>query len=281
MEYIEYHFCPVPFEPWNEIIVACLAEIGFESFMEEDESVKAYIQSTLLEEEALNNLIKNWSKTDALELNWSHQRIAQQNWNAKWEADFVPVYIEDKLSIVAPFHDASARRNRVIEIEPKMSFGTGHHQTTYLVCQKMFDLPFEDKLVLDMGTGTGVLAILAEQLGAKKIIAIDIEPWSIENTMLNASRNSCVAIEGIVGGVDEIPNLKYDFILANINKNVLKAQLPRYAQLLPKGGDLLLSGFFKTDVTELEEIALKLGFTLISMEEKETWALMHLNKSTL
>lgn len=281
MEYIEYQFYPVPFEPWNEIIVACLAEIGFESFMEEEQSVKAYVQSGLLEEDALNTLLHNWSDIDELEMKWTHQRIAQQNWNAKWEADFVPVYIEDKLSIVAPFHDAAARRNRVIEIEPKMSFGTGHHQTTYLVCQKMFDLAFDDKLVLDMGTGTGVLAILAEQLGAKKIIAIDIEPWSIENTMLNASRNNCVAIEGIVGGVDEIPELKYDFILANINKNVLKAQLPRYAQLLTMDGDLLLSGFFKTDVPELEALAIELGFTLISIEEKETWALMHLNKSTL
>jgi ribosomal protein L11 methyltransferase len=281
MEYIEYQFYPVPFEPWNEIIVACLAEIGFESFMEEEQSVKAYVQSGLLEEDALNTLLHNWSEIDELEMKWTHQRIAQQNWNAKWEADFVPVYIEDKLSIVAPFHDASARRNRVIEIEPKMSFGTGHHQTTYLVCQKMFDLAFDDKLVLDMGTGTGVLAILAEQLGAKKIIAIDIEPWSIENTMLNASRNGCIAIEGIIGGVDEIPELKYDFILANINKNVLKAQLPRYAQLLTMDGDLLLSGFFKTDVPELEALAIELGFTLISIEEKETWALMHLNKSTL
>ena len=281
MEYIEYQFYPVPFEPWNEIIVACLAEIGFESFMEEEQSVKAYVQSGLLEEDALNTLLHNWSEIDELEMKWTHQRIAQQNWNAKWEADFVHVYIEDKLSIVAPFHDASARRNRVIEIEPKMSFGTGHHQTTYLVCQKMFDLAFDDKLVLDMGTGTGVLAILAEQLGAKKIIAIDIEPWSIENTMLNASRNGCIAIEGIIGGVDEIPELKYDFILANINKNVLKAQLPRYAQLLTMDGDLLLSGFFKTDVPELEALAIELGFTLISIEEKETWALMHLNKSTL
>jgi ribosomal protein L11 methyltransferase len=281
MEYIEYQFYPVPFEPWNEIIVACLAEIGFESFMEEEQSVKAYVQSGLLEEDALNTLLHNWSEIDELEMKWTHQRIAQQNWNAKWEADFVPVYIEDKLSIVAPFHDASARRNRVIEIEPKMSFGTGHHQTTYLVCQKMFDLAFDDKLVLDMGTGTGVLAILAEQLGAKKIIAIDIEPWSIENTMLNASRNGCIAIEGIIGGVDEIPELKYDFILANINKNVLKAQLPRYAQLLTMDGDLLLSGFFKTDVPELEALTIELGFTLISIEEKETWALMHLNKSTL
>ncbi len=281
MNYIEYQFYPVPFEPWNEIIVACLAEIGFESFMEEGQSVKAYIQSELLEEDALNHLLHNWSNIDALEMKWNLEIIAQQNWNAKWEADFVPVYIQDKLSIVAPFHDASARRNRVIEIEPKMSFGTGHHQTTFLVCQKMFDLELKDKLVLDMGTGTGVLAILSEQLGAHKIIAIDIEPWSIENTMLNAARNNCAAIEGIVGGVDEIPELKYDFILANINKNVLKAQLPRYAQLLPKDGHLLLSGFFKTDVNELEEIALELGFTLFSIEEKETWALMHLIKSTL
>ena len=117
MNYIEYQFYPVPFEPWNEIIVACLAEIGFESFMEEGQSVKAYIQSELLEEDALNHLLHNWSNIDALEMKWNLEIIAQQNWNAKWEADFVPVYIQDKLSIVAPFHDASARRNRVIEIE--------------------------------------------------------------------------------------------------------------------------------------------------------------------
>jgi ribosomal protein L11 methyltransferase len=207
--------------------------------------------------------------------------IKHQNWNEVWESNFEPVFIENSLSIVAPFHDASNRKNHVIEIDPKMSFGTGHHQTTYLMCQEILSLVLEGKSILDMGTGTGVLAILAEQLGAKQCIAIDIESWSVENTKSNALRNGCSKIIALEGGVSIIPPMQYDFIFANINKNVLKEQMSTYALNLPLDGILLLSGFFVTDVDELVLLAKELGLSNVGIREKENWALIKLKKTTM
>ncbi len=180
MDYSEYRLCPIPFEPWNEILVASLSEIGFESFMEDENELLAYIPAQIEDVSLIHTLLSSFSDKKELELTYVRTNIEHQNWNALWEADFEPVYVDDRLSIVAPFHGEEARRNRVIEIDPKMSFGTGHHQTTFLMCQQILSLVLVDKLVLDMGTGTGVLAILAEQLGAREITAIDIESWSVE-----------------------------------------------------------------------------------------------------
>ena len=229
MEYSEYRLCPIPFEPWNEILVASLSDVGFESFMEEKNELLAYISAQNEEVSLIHTLLSSFSDKKDLELTYVRTNIEHQNWNALWEADFEPVYVDDHLSIVAPFHGVDARRNRVIEIDPKMSFGTGHHQTTFLMCQQILSLALVDKLVLDMGTGTGVLAILSEQLGAREIIAIDIESWSVENTKWNAERNGCTKIVAIEGGASLIPLLNFDFVFANINKNILKDQLPIYS----------------------------------------------------
>lgn len=278
MDYSEYRLCPIPFEPWNEILVASLSDVGFESFMEDENELLAYISSQNEEVSSINALLNSFNENKEMTLTWVRKNIEHQNWNALWEADFEPVFVDDRLSIVAPFHGASARKNHVIEIDPKMSFGTGHHQTTFLMCQQILSLELGDKLVLDMGTGTGVLAILAEQLGAKEIIAIDIESWSVENTKWNAERNGCTKIDAIEGGASLIPLLNFDFVFANINKNILKDQLPIYSQVLSEGGTLLLSGFFNSDVSELLFVAEKLNLVLESVHEKETWALIKLQK---
>jgi ribosomal protein L11 methyltransferase len=278
MDYSEYRLCPIPFEPWNEILVASLSDVGFESFMEEENELLAYISTQNEELSLIHSLLSSFSDKKDLELTYVRTNIEHQNWNALWEADFEPVYVDDRLSIVAPFHGVEARRNRVIEIDPKMSFGTGHHQTTFLMCQQILNLVLVDKLVLDMGTGTGVLAILAEQLGAREIIAIDIESWSVENTKWNAERNGCTKIVAIEGGASLIPLVNFDFIFANINKNILKEQLPIYSQVLTEGGTLLLSGFFNSDVAELVAVAEQFNLFSVSVHEKEAWALIQLQK---
>ena len=278
MDYSEYRLCPIPFEPWNEILVASLSDVGFESFMEEENVLLAYIPAQIEELSLIHSLLSSFSDKKELELTYVRTNIEHQNWNALWEADFEPVYVDGLLSIVAPFHGEEARRNRVIEIDPKMSFGTGHHQTTFLMCQQILNLVLVDKLVLDMGTGTGVLAILAEQLGAREIIAIDIESWSVENTKWNAEQNGCTKIVAIEGGASLIPLVNFDFIFANINKNILKEQLPIYSQVLTEGGTLLLSGFFNSDVAELVAVAEQLNLFSVSVHEKEAWALIKLQK---
>ena len=281
MDYVQYRLCPIPFEPWNEILVAALSEIGFESFMEEEKIVLAYIPLSSEDLVAIDAALNSFKTKEDLRFDWSRMNIKHQNWNEVWESNFEPVYIENSLSIVAPFHDASSRKNHVIEIDPKMSFGTGHHQTTFLMCQEILSFVLEGKSILDMGTGTGVLAILAEQLGAKQCIAIDIESWSVENTKSNALRNGCSKIIALEGGVSIIPTMQYDFIFANINKNVLKEQMSTYALNLPLDGILLLSGFFVTDVDELVLLAKELGLSNVGMREKENWALIKLKKTTM
>jgi ribosomal protein L11 methyltransferase len=278
MDYIEYSLCPIPFEPWNEILVSALSEVGFESFMEEDLKVKAYISSKEENVLMINAVLEKFNGKNEMSFKWTKETIRHKNWNEVWEANFEPVYVENNLSIVAPFHDESLRKNHVIEIDPKMSFGTGHHQTTFLMCQQIFKLDLKDKCILDMGTGTGVLAILAEQLGARECFAIDIEPWSVENTIYNATRNRCTKIKAIEGGESQIPKILFDCIFANINKNVLKEQLKTYSDSLSLDGTLLLSGFFTSDVQELCVHAEKYNLKTESIHEKESWALIKLRK---
>lgn len=279
MDYLELNIELKPRDPWAEILIAELADLGFESFIETDSGIKAYAPETignipaLLEETSMNN-------NPDLESSFEIVKIPHQNWNAQWEADFEPVLVDERCVILAPFHDLYAFSNPLkIIIQPQMSFGTGHHQTTFLMSQYLLDEPHLPDSVLDMGTGTGVLAILAEKLGAKSILAVDIEPWSVENTAENAERNHCKEIKALEGDVDVAFGSKFGLILANINKNVLKAHLPHYAALSEPGTLLFLSGFFASDVEELTAAAEAVGFELREVREKETWAAMKLIKN--
>jgi ribosomal protein L11 methyltransferase len=278
MDYIELTINLTPRNPWAEILIAELADLGFESFIETTSGIQAYAPQTigniptLLEETSINN---NEDVIASIET----KIIPHQNWNAQWEADFEPVVVDHRLVILAPFHDQYAFSNELkILIQPQMSFGTGHHQTTFLMSQYLLDLSNMPQRILDMGTGTGVLAILAEKRGATEILAVDIEPWSVENTAENAARNNCKHIKAIEGDIDAIVGVKFEVILANINKNVLKAHLPHYAQLLEEKGLLYLSGFFASDVEELTACAAAVGLTVVEVREKETWASMKLIK---
>jgi ribosomal protein L11 methyltransferase len=276
MDYLELHAKLLPREPWSGVLIAQLAENGYESFVETEDGIIGYAQVTLVD---LNNPVKGTfltQKNREVKVVWFFNIIKQQNWNAEWESQFDPVYVDDYLTILAPFHDKKIARGMVVEILPKMSFGTGHHQTTWLMSKALFELDRMPEKVLDMGTGTGVLAIIAEKLGAKEILAVDIEDWSVENTVENAKRNSCKRIAANCGDIDSVAIRDFELILANINKNVLKAHLPTYSKLLKKGGILFLSGFFLSDVEDMLEHAMLFGFQKIRILNRENWAAIEL-----
>jgi ribosomal protein L11 methyltransferase len=277
MDYIELTIDLTPREPWAEVLIAELAELGFESFLETETGIQAFAPVTI---GSVDELLGTTSLADNPEVRFTKREtiIGHQNWNAKWEADFEPVEVDSRLVIVAPFHDTSAYAGREqIIIQPQMSFGTGHHQTTYLMSQFLLDMDVPSK-VLDMGTGTGVLAILAEKKGATDILAIDIEPWSVENTIENAERNGCRHIRTATGDIDQLREGDFGLVVANINKNVLKSHLSAYYEALLPDGVLLLSGFFVSDAPELTAAAEENGFEHTETVEKETWAALKLRK---
>jgi ribosomal protein L11 methyltransferase len=279
MDYIELSIICEPREPWADIAVALLAELPFDSFVDTETGILAYIPADSFNKEHVDAIITDNFPIDEVLLTSHVRYIEQENWNAKWESDFEPVHVGEELSILAPFHDKTIAKKRIIEIMPKMSFGTGHHQTTRLMCSFLLDEDVNSKKVLDMGTGTGILAILAEQLEANSILAVDIEDWSVENTLENAERNACSKIEGRCGDIECITEDEFDIILANINRNILLRHLPFYSEKLSKNGILFLSGFFNSDVEDLKHAAAQEGLSFIDQKSEENWCALKFKKS--
>lgn len=277
MDYIELTFDLKPKKPWTEILIGELAEIGFESFTEENNQLQAYISNDDFSKDKLNSLLIDFKEKN-ISINFEEKLIPRQNWNRAWESDFNPVRIEDKLLIRAPFHEYEDGFEQVIEIQPQMSFGTGHHQTTYLLSKVLFNLDLKNKKVLDVGTGTGILGILASNLGAESIVGTDIEHEACENALENIARNNILNFSILEGDLDIVPNEKYDVIIANINKNVLKNHLKGYADRSKEGTVLLLSGFFETDVPELIEFADQCGFIHHTTHLNDSWAVIQFKK---
>ena len=278
MDYIELTVNLTPREPWSEILVAQLAELGFESFVDTDTGIQAYGQVAEVNMEDFKSETLLSDDNEDVKVDYSEKIIPQQNWNALWEADFQPVDVDGRMTILAPFHSKEGVKGMIVEIQPQMSFGTGHHQTTWMMSKALLDLEKMPAKILDMGTGTGVLAILAEKLGAQEILAIDIEDWSVENTKENAVRNGCTKITALCGDVDLIEGQQFDMILANINKNILKRHMKSYSEALVPGGKLYLSGFFETDADELIELGNTLKLEHDHTLNKETWAALCLVK---
>ncbi len=272
METLALHIKIEPRTPWSEIAISWLADEGCTAFEETEMGIIAYTNGTDVDEQKLQSKLLAWTAENDLVTKLDIERIPQQNWNAIWEADFHPVEVEEYLTILAPFHEKKGRKGMIVEIQPQMSFGTGHHQTTWMMSKALFEYgPLPEK-TLDMGTGTGILAILAEKLGSTDILAIDIEEWSAQNTRENALRNQCKNIITLHGDVDLIHDKKFGLILANINKNVLKSQMEAYALSLENSGRLIISGFFETDMNELIEFAARFDFHLEKSWNKESWA---------
>lgn len=266
-----------PTNPWTDILIAELSELGFDSFVPTKTGLQAYAPATI----NLDEVLSKTSLKDQSQFDFSIEKniIPHQNWNAQWEENFHPVYVEEYATILAPFHDDENCKGVTAVIQPQMSFGTGHHQTTWMMTKALFELEQIPSEVLDMGTGTGVLAIFAEKLGAKNILAVDIEEWSAENAKENVERNNCDKINVIWGDVDQIRDHHFGLIIANINKNVLKAQMEDYAMCLNKNGVLLLSGFFCSDTDELVTFAMRYGLTLEKEFSKDEWAALQLRKT--
>jgi ribosomal protein L11 methyltransferase len=248
----------------NEILIALLANIGFDGFEETDNSLQAFIPKNEFNQidfdEILNQIPTTFTQKD----------IEQQNWNAQWESSFEPVMVDDFAAVRASFHTPITTVKHEIVITPKMSFGTGHHATTFLMMQQMSQLNFTDKAVYDFGTGTGVLAILAHKMGATKIDTIDNDDWSIENAKENFAANNCSEIN--IAKADEIEtSAKYDIILANINLNVITAAIASIAKICKTNAKVLFSGFLITDKLEMENLLTNNNFTIINVVQKGEW----------
>ncbi len=276
MNYIKVDFTVHPPEPFRDILIASLSEAGFESFMETETGLQAFIAESSFDRTFLDEM--NLLKNDLAVVSFNIETIAEQNWNAVWESDFHPIEVGDKCRIRAPFH-ASRDVPYEIIVAPKMSFGTGHHETTWLMMKQMLDLDIHGKSVLDMGTGTGVLAILAAKMGAAEVVAIDNDSHAFENALENVALNQPVDIAVEKGAADQINGRTFQVILANINKNVLLHDMQTFTDALEKEGKLLLSGFFESDVTDLVRKAESCGLRLHRKSEKNHWAVLELQKN--
>ncbi|CAI9685466.1 MULTISPECIES: 50S ribosomal protein L11 methyltransferase [Elizabethkingia] len=273
-QYLEFDFKIEPVEPWNEILMAELIEQGFDSFTENPDGILAYIQAELLNEEELKN---QWLLNhDEVKISYTYKEMPNINWNEEWEKNFQPINVEDKVLIRAEFHESQGFEEEII-IQPKMSFGTGHHATTYLMIQQMMDMDFQGKKVLDMGCGTSVLAIYAKKKGASDVLGIDIDEWAVENSRENAERNNTpMRVE--LGTADNLGQEKFDIILANINRNILISDIPRYVQVLEPGGSLLLSGLCFFDVDDILQVCNEQNLQLQKKLQREEWVSLLLTK---
>ncbi len=255
MSYLELLFVQTKGERfYSDILMSELSELGFDTFEETEQGFKAFIPKNTFNQQLLETCLA--AMADDCAFAYSQQEIAQQNWNSVWESNFEPLNIADQIYVRATFHQPKPDFPYEIVIDPKMAFGTGHHQTTALMMEMMLEEDFEGKIVLDMGCGTGILAILAEKMGATKLDAIDYDPLCYESTLENSSLNGCSCIQALCGSKEVIPNQVYDIIVANINRNILLDQLDRYSDVLIQGGKLYLSGFYEhPDLEILKEKA--------------------------
>lgn len=263
--YIELAVTVSPLEPFRDLFIAQLGSVGFESFSETEEGFAAYI----LKEDYSASAAMEQMQWDGVTVSVKEQEIEQVNWNAEWERNFNPIEVDGRVYIRAPFHAERAGFEYAMLIEPKMSFGTGHHQTTHMMIQWLLETPSNHADVLDMGCGTGILGILAGMRGAKSIHGIDVDTWCIENTLENAQRNG-VAMKADLGG-SEVLSGTYDLILANINLNVLLADIAHYEKALRKGGSIFFSGFYEDNVPTLRAAAEALGLTFEGVKAREQW----------
>ncbi|MFI3316899.1 MAG: 50S ribosomal protein L11 methyltransferase [Rikenellaceae bacterium] len=275
MDYVELNI-PISEAEMREIITAELADFPFESFKEEGEQLKAYIPQERLADcmEQVDALLKRYSIEGARYIS-----IETQNWNAQWESNFEQVEVGTEILIRAPFHAPNPAFRTEVVIMPKMSFGTGHHATTHLMSEMITKIDVKGKRGLDMGSGTGVLAIIAVKYGATAVDAIDIDEWAFENCKENIVQNGVdQCITPMWGGVSLLEGGHYDFILANINRNILLADMESYVATLAAGGTMLMSGFFVEDIAPLRQKAEELGLTFVGHSQRDGWAVIHLSR---
>lgn len=266
--YIGYHFTIEPKEPGSEILIAELGETAFESFIETEEGVSAYVQKQYWNEDILNGI--QILESPEFKIQYTFEEIEQVNWNEEWEKNFEPINVDDICHVRAPFHEKTDAKYDIV-IEPKMSFGTGHHETTHMMIQHLLETDVQDKKTLDMGCGTAILAILAEMKGAQPIDAIDIDNWCYLNSIENAERNNCQHITVYEGDAALLEGKSYDVIIANINRNILLNDMQQYVNSLNKNGILLLSGFYEEDIPAIDACCTEKGLTFAKKLSRNNW----------
>lgn len=267
-DFLEIDFRLKPVET-RDTLLALLDHLGYDSFQETDYGLKAYILESEFDEPELKS-VPLFSNPE-VEISYEVDRLENKNWNEEWETHYEPINVDDQLHIRAPFHPEASGFPMQLVIIPKMSFGTGHHQTTRLMARLLLKMDLKGKKVLDMGTGTGILAVLSEKLGASAVDAIDNFDWAVENTEENVGLNQCSAITALHGDAEILSGKSYDVVVANINRNVLLEDIKHYRATLETGGALLLSGFFEEDFPLIEAEVQKAGGRLIAQEKEDRW----------
>ena len=275
--YIGYHFNVEPKEPGTEILIAELGELAFESFIETEEGVSAYIQKDFWNEAILEDIYI--LQNPEFKISYTIEDIEQVNWNEEWEKNFNPIDVDGKCYVRAPFHEKSNAAYEIV-IEPKMSFGTGHHETTHMIIQHLLETDLKDKKTLDMGCGTAILAILAEMKGAQPIDAIDIDNWCYLNSIENAERNNCKHITVYEGDAELLKDKNYDVIIANINRNILLNDMQTYVDCLNENGILFLSGFYTEDFEAINESCVSKGLIFEKEIVRNNWMSLKYTKNS-
>ena len=274
MDYLEVCFCIEPFkEEYTELLIAQISEMPFDSFVIENSCLKAYIPKESFSDSLLEEALSSVDYSSLFKLDVTCNSIEHQNWNSIWESSFNPIVVSKRCTIKAGFHKNLPKTKYNITIDPKMAFGTGHHQTTHLMIESMLSIDFTQKKVLDMGCGTGILAMLAAKMGAKSPVdAVDIDPIAVDSTIENSRRNRVShLIDAKIGDVSIIHDSSYDIILANINRNIILADIESYYLSLNSGGLLLLSGFYDMDIPYIVKAAEKYSLRLLSTGSKDNW----------
>jgi ribosomal protein L11 methyltransferase len=277
MNYTQISFKLIPDNQENrEILVAMLSDLAFESFDESDEQVMGYIPGEIVNLEE----IKQITSLLPFSVQTEDEIIPDKNWNEVWEKNyFKPLLIGNRCLVRAPFHTEFEPAEFELVIEPKMAFGTGNHETTTLVAEQILNMDLTEKTVLDMGCGTGILGMLASLKGAKSVTAIDIDTWSFESTVENARLNNIVNLEAKLGDASLLGSETFEIIFANIHKNVIISDMPKYESVLQSGGKLFLSGFYMHDMHDVKAKAESLGLIEHGFQEKNNWVVYSFGKS--
>lgn len=273
--YIEYDFVITPLGEACEILVAELAEFGFESFIDSENGILAYVQEKDWYPEILDDIYI--LKNPEFKISYTQKLIKQVNWNEQWEKNFNPITVNEQITVRAPFHEKTNTPFDIV-IEPKMSFGTGHHETTHMMLEFLLNTQLLGKKVLDMGCGTGVLAIMAAKKGATDVTAIDIDTWCYENAQENIQRNETEFIKVLLGDATLLNDQNFDVIIANINRNILLEDIPIYVESLSEGGTLFLSGFYQEDIPAIAEKCSQKSLTFVQKLERNRWVALQFNK---
>lgn len=277
MDYYKIEVILKPFDETEaEILTVELSEVGCDAFEDINGGFNAYIPENIFRKEEVEKCFSSYELNSQVVYNISF--IKAENWNAKWESSFEPIVVENRCTIFAPFHKGLEKTEYNILIDPKMAFGTGHHETTYLIVKKMLDFDFKNKCVLDMGCGTGILAIFAKQLGADKVVAIDIDPQATSNARENVLVNSVQNVDVHTGTAENLGKEQFDIILANINRNILLQDMSTYVKVLKEKGKIFFSGFYLEDIVLLQDEAETLGLKLIGQDEKNRWSMLIFEK---